>query len=494
MSRAIIGGVVAVVIAGLTATAYFVTTANLEDKIRKDVHVRVAKAQELLIQNASLEGLGLLKRAEALARDPEYVRALRAGTLQDQSDIADLAFRRFRSELGDAESKPDIMALTDKTGRIVALLDVPRPLPESWLQGGKPKYKAISLALENQIVTSEVWDYEGRQLMKAGVAPIVDPALNELLGTLVVAYAMTAREAQRQNDLLGADVAYFHKDKVYATSFRRQGQEENTEKQAALTRPLIDEGLGKSALQSGIADKVVPVEISGEVFLTTAGRLPRFSNKPLPPDYEPSTAGAMVMMSLSDAMQPVGSVRLAILLLGLGALMISLVAISLTAKRILGPLDEIELGINDIINGNIERTFRPVGSDLDGLANSLNVMLARLLGRPEPGEEEFDEDGNIVQPEGGALNVDSETLPAKDAEVLALAQEPEPDYYKRVYGEYISARKQLGDNVQNVSYESFVTKVRLNEANLKKKYECRAVRFKIVVKDGRVTLKPVPIV
>ena len=36
-----------------------------------------------------------------------------------------------------------------------------------------------------------------------------------------------------------------------------------------------------------------------------------------------------------------------------------------------------------MINGNLDRTFTPVGSELDGLANGLNVMLARLLGLAE---------------------------------------------------------------------------------------------------------------
>src|SRR5262245_33052302 len=118
MSRAVIGGVVAAIIAVLTATAYFVTTSSLEGKIRQDVKVRVAKAQELLIQNASLEMLGLLKRAEAVARDPSFAKAL--GTRADRRQ-AENGFRRFRAALAAGETRPDVMALTDKTGQLVAL-------------------------------------------------------------------------------------------------------------------------------------------------------------------------------------------------------------------------------------------------------------------------------------------------------------------------------------------------------------------------------------
>jgi hypothetical protein len=179
-------------------------------------------------------------------------------------------------------------------------------------------------------------------------------------------------------------------------------------------------------------------------------------------------------------------------LLGAGALVISILAMLFTARAILSPIDEIELGINEIINGNIDRTFRPAGSDLDGLANSLNVMLARLLGRPEPGDEEYDEEGNVIGGSGG-LAFDTEGMSPKDAEAVQLAQEPEPDYYKRLYGEYIRARQQTGENVEGISYESFVAKLRLTEVSLKDKHNSRAVRFKVIIKDHKVSLKPVPI-
>jgi len=200
-----------------------------------------------------------------------------------------------------------------------------------------------------------------------------------------------------------------------------------------------------------------------------------------------------------DALHAGGWPAWLVLLLGLGALVIAILAMLVTARLILGPAEEIELGVTEIINGNIEYTFKPAGADFDGLANALNVMLARLLGRPEPGEESFDENGN-VQSVGKVLLDDeaSATLggtgSSTDPAVLALAQEPEPDYYKRIYNEYLEARKGVGESIDGVTFESFSAKLRLNEANLKKKYNCRAVRFRVQTKNGQVTLKPVPIV
>lgn len=497
MSRPVLGAILAGIIAVLTAIAYFVTSGILEDGIEKDVTLRVAKAQELLIQNSSLEMLGLLKRTEALARDPGLVKALVGGNGPNPVQ-AEQVFRKFRASLSAGEDQPDIMALTDENGKLVALVSadraVFRPIPDTYFREGKIKYPGLQGALSERRITSEVWDYENLGPMKAGVAPVYDREIDNVVGAIILAYAMSATEAKQQQKLLGTDVAYFYGERVSATSFGPTGQQQRgNAKQVALGRALFsDRGLAKAALSSenGLSDVAV-VELEGDDYWATAGRMPRFSTQPFPKDYPPVAAGALVMMSLSEAMEPLSTVKLAILAVGLGAIVVVLLGIFITARHILHPLEEIEIGVNDIINGNMERTFRPGGSDVDGLANSLNVMLARLLGRPEPGDEEYDEEGNVVRPSG--LAVDSEGLSAKDAEAMALAAEPEGNYLRRLFDEYAAARASTGEGTEGLTFDGFVSKLHQNEAVLRARYQCRAVRFKVVTKEGRVTLKPVPI-
>jgi hypothetical protein len=492
MSRGIIGGIVGLAVAALTTTAYLVTTSRLEARIVKDVKQRVLNAQDLLIQNSSLEMLGLQTRVEAAARNETFLEALKVEQPGDREQIANQAFRRFLAELGEGDPRPDFMALTDRDGNLVALLDVSRPAPDSW-KGDDDKliYPAVALALEQRQIISSVWDYRQlRALMKVGVAPIIND-LDEVGGAIVLAYSLSSKEAVQQEGLLGLDVAYFYRDTVHATSFTVNGKED-TRKQASLATKLFASGFAARAMERGVADEVIEISLDGESYLATAGQLRQFTSKPLPPGYPRPEAGAAVLMSLSEALDPLFTVRMTIGLLGIGALIIALLAIALTARAILHPLDHIELGINDIINGNIDRVFQPVSPDLDGLANALNVMLARLLGRPEPGDEEYDDDGNVIGSAGGVA-FSSESLSAKNAEAIKLAQEPEDDYLKRLYDEYLEARRTAGEDVSGMSFDGFVAKVRLTEANLKKKYESRAVRFKVVVQDDKVTLKPVPI-
>jgi hypothetical protein len=160
----------------------------------------------------------------------------------------------------------------------------------------------------------------------------------------------------------------------------------------------------------------------------------------------------------------------------------------------LQPLDRIESGVAEVINGNRDYSFDSPSKDLEGLANGLNVMLARLLGRPDPSDDDLgsSDDGN-GQAWGGELSVADATGPQTTPEVQALAEEPEDAYIKRTFDEYIAARKQTNESNEGLTLDGFAQKLKQNEAALKKKHGARMVRFKVVVKNGQTTLKPYPI-
>jgi hypothetical protein len=326
----------------------------------------------------------------------------------------------------------------------------------------------------------------------AAVSPVLDRDFDppEVVGAVVVAYFITSQEVAAKSALLGADIAYFYDKKIFATSVNQRALGQS------VSRALFEGGLAARAIEQGVAE-VSPIEVGVDDYFATALKLPRQSTRgAFAADHPAAPAGVMILRSVTRAMAPVSSVKLAIVLLGLGALIVALLAMMVTAKSILGPLDEIEVGLNDIINGNVDHTFEPGGRDVDGLANALNVMLSRLLGRPEPGDEEYDEAGNVIRsgPSGGVFAIDGESpLSPKDAEAMQLAQEPELEYHKRLFAEFLQARDSTGESNEGITRDSFVSKLRLNETNMKKKYQCATVRFKVVTKQGKVTLKPVPI-
>lgn len=496
MSRTLIAAVVAAVIVALTAIAFFVTSTSFEERARKDADLQTWRATQLIHSVQQLAAIDVSNKAERLASRTEFVAALKASG-DDRRRQAQIGFQKFVATGTDAEVKPDIIALVDATGDIVAMHDVSGVVPKQWkTDKGESILPAINLALGRRIIISDFWNYGDKGLMRVGVAPVIDPEapINQrdpdgvsIFGAIVVAYAQTTRNAQQDEALLGSEVGYFDGKRVVTSSFTRGGAED-TARTNQLTK-LLDAG---TLPVGGVRQRVT---IDGADYLATSVALPRSSTKALPaaPEYPAVTAGAIVLTALAPGSLAT-TVKLLILVVGIGALVMTLLGLYLAHRRLIAQIDEVELGVTDIINGNVDRTFRPVGPELEGLSNGLNVMLARLLGRPEPGEEEFDEEGNpIVQ---GTVEFEETEegapAPAADPDLAALAHESEPDYYKRVYTEYLAAKRQTG-HPDEVSFENFIAKLKVNEGKLRAQYQCRTVRFRVVVKDDKVSLKPVPI-
>lgn len=500
MSRTVIGGVVAIAIAAVTAVTYIVVTSGLEDRVRKDAEalMQLGRLPQQAANNATLVALDTFKKVEGLAKTEDVISTLTTDNNLDRLRKSELAFQRFRAQKEGQE--PDMLAIVDKAGNIVAMDGVNNPVAGEFRgKDGAVLWPGLALALKQRIYLSEIWNYPGKGLMRVGIATVVDPngltpdnTSAPIIGAIVLAYAQSARAALNEHSVLGAEVAYFDNGQVYATSFRKGEATEDTGMQAALAPVLKQGDLVATALAKGQAAPV-KATVAGVSYLAAAVRMPRItSNSELFRDYPTVSAGILVLVPAVRA--DVGNAGRAILVIGGVSLVLALAGMFFSTHRVLDQVDEIELAVTEIINGNLERTFRPVGEELDGLANGLNVMMARLLGRPEPGEEEFDDEGNPIIP--GRVEFDEETEKTSsgsvDPELAALAREPEPDYYKRVYTEYVEARRASG-SPDEVSFEGFITKLRVNEGKLKGQHNCKAVRFRVVTKDGKVTLKPVPI-
>ncbi|MEJ7600729.1 MAG: MXAN_5187 C-terminal domain-containing protein [Kofleriaceae bacterium] len=496
MSRTVIAGVVAAVIVALTAFAFFITSKQADQRVQTDADANLKRAYQVVQRLKTLEMVEVTNKVERLSARPEFVAAIKSTSSAERLQQARIGFQKFTSDDKQGTTKPDIIALVDATGDILAMHDVPTVVPRQWkTTKGESILPGLNVVLGKKVIISDIWNYGDKGMMKVGVAPIIDPEAPVgkdpdgvvIIGAIVVAYAQTARSAQEDRKLLGTEIAYYDQKRVIASSFTHEASlDEDTAKRDSVSTLLQTGKLSESGIQR--------VSIEGLDYLAATVKLPRSTTKELPSDYPSLTAGAVVLAPFEESeASTMGSVKGFILLLGGGALAIAMLGLYLAHRRLVAQVDLVEGGVTDIINGNVDRTFRPVGPELDGLANGLNVMLARLLGRPEPGEEEYDEEGNPIVPGRVEFDEGEEgSRPAPDPDLAALAQESEPDYYKRVYTEYLAARKASGAP-DEVSFENLIAKLKVTEGKLKAQYQCRAVRFRVVTKDGKVTLKPVPI-
>ena len=197
---------------------------------------------------------------------------------------------------------------------------------------------------------------------------------------------------------------------------------------------------------------VSTVKIGDEDFLAAAG--------PLPGNLTKSKSGYVVLASLTAARAGLSGVEFLVIVLGLIGMLVAIGAAVLTAMRFLQPLDRIETGVAEVINGNRDYSFDSPSKDFEGLANGLNVMLARLLGRPDPSDDELGSpDDGSGQAWGGELSVADATGPQTSPEVQALADEPEDAVHqahvRRVHrGAQADQRRQRRADARRLRHEA----------------------------------------
>src|SRR3569623_2889599 len=116
MSRTVIAAVVAVVIAALTAVAFFVTSTSIDDKVRKDAESQLRRAYQVVGQLAQLEAIEVANKAERLAADRAFVTALKSESSTARNHAARLAYTKCTSNEKEGDLQPDIIALVHAQG------------------------------------------------------------------------------------------------------------------------------------------------------------------------------------------------------------------------------------------------------------------------------------------------------------------------------------------------------------------------------------------
>lgn len=465
----------------LTTVAVMVSVrASMGASAQSEVQKRVERAQATWPSLDLLRGIDLTNTTAKLARDEEFGAIFEKKSSDEQRQAAFVAVSARNGRLEADGHKADLVAVVAANGHVVSRdLNINAMFDDDL----KARYPSVGKALDG-VANKDVWNFDGH-LYRVGAAPIRSRA-GAVVGALVIGYVASGMDAAADREKLGTDVAYFLDGKIHASSFKKEGGESAEEKE--LARGLFDGTRIADGALAGNLTKPDVVRIGSEEFLAAAG--------PLPGNLTRSKSGYVVLSSLTAARSGIASVAFLVSVLGFISLLVAVGAAVLTAMRFLDPLDKIESGVSEVINGNRDYAWDAPSKDFEGLANGLNVMLARLLGRPDPSDDELGDSGDSAQQQrwGGELAVDATaTGPQTSPELAALADEPEEQYLKRVFEEYVAARKQTNEGTEGLLFDGFAQKLKQNEAALRKKYGARMVRFKVVIKNNQTTLKPYPI-
>lgn len=174
----------------------------------------------------------------------------------------------------------------------------------------------------------------------------------------------------------------------------------------------------------------------------------------------------------------------------------------LLGSYITTPIGVLEEGLLAIINGQQDKRFQLDHPDLGGLAFRIDQLLNQLMGVEE---DNTDEDGRVSKAPtaanfSDAMGVDDKSRGggAGDGEAMdpaalqQLAAEPVEQYYARIYGEYITAKKGLGEPTDHISDAAFRTRIQGMEQEASTKYG-KPVRYKVQTRGKEVILLAIPL-
>ena len=219
----------------------------------------------------------------------------------------------------------------------------------------------------------------------------------------------------------------------------------------------------------------------------------------LPVESQDATGQALayVTLNLDQALMPFTNAKTVLIVVALLLFGIAFIILQFLTRRLRKPFEAIDQGIHEIIGGNFEYRF-PFGfaEELpNSMAQSLSVMKAVLLCEPLPEEEETDnswreelevEAQAMEESRGGGLaGIES----ISQAEIT----ETKTEYYRRLFGEYVEARKSLGLDVAAVTYVRFIEKIARNEKALRDRFGCKQVLFRVELKENQVALIPLKV-
>lgn len=421
-----------------------------------------------------LRGVELTNLTVALAREDEMGDALSKPTIDLKRQAGFAAVQARNARLESEGKRADLMLLVGLNGHVICRDLNIQALYDEELGDKYPSIKKAVTGYANK----DMWKFDG-QLYRVAAAPIRSRA-GAVLGALVVGYVASAKDAASDREKIGTEVAYFFDGKVQASSFARESGE-SAEEKALAGFLFTGKKFGDRALHGEMTPRF-ELLLGTTHYLAAAG--------PLPGNITQTAAAYAVLSPLHNG--PFATKTFWLVMFGIVAIVAVIATAVLTTMQFLVPLDAMERGVADVINGNRDHSFEAGSADFEGLANGLNVMVARLLGRPDPNE---DDDGGAAGRWQGEVSVEnSPAVPQPSAENVALAKEPEEKYLRRVFDEYVAARRSLNQSIEGLVYEEFIAKLRQNEASLRQKYNSSQVRFKVVIKEGQATLKPVPIV
>ncbi len=99
--------------------------------------------------------------------------------------------------------------------------------------------------------------------------------------------------------------------------------------------------------------------------------------------------------------------------------------------------------------------------------------------QPQPNDQGPPDQAQAAFSEGSEPDLDSNVTNRRSQQ-----------HYREVYRDFLRAKEKLGERIEKLNFERFVTKLKKQEAMIKDRQGCRRVNFEVIVKNEKVSLRP----
>jgi hypothetical protein len=461
--------------------SYVLLAASLGDVVSNSSERKVVVAQALRSASAQLALDGLrMERWLDSKTNTDPVRAVYSGGTPEARQVAATAQANKVRDEAVAESAfakiaPSLVLFVDKQGHVLGRNG------SVLMRGDKlsEAYPSVLKALETGNTMSDVWmNRERQEQMLVSYAPVRGDD-GAVIGALVMGTPLNDDRLSRTSELtsgqfLSLSVSTAAGLDVAASSGGGAGLVE------AMNSPGVKDA-NKKALDTQnvtIGDAPVAGHLIGSAPLSGYGEEKRAVLTVAVP--------ASLVGSVGGLLWPVfGVTALGLLLVAVGGVLIG--------NYFQRPVSELEDGLLAVINGKTDLRFQIEHPDLGGLVFRINSLLNALMGVPEDTTDDQGRQSVAPNPVSFDDVAIQDAGPSATPEVAAaLAAEPQDAYYHRLFNEYIAAKRQLGDSVDEITQAAFVAHIRNNEQQTAQRIG-RPVRYQVQIRDGAIALVAVPV-
>ncbi|HMA93631.1 MAG TPA: MXAN_5187 C-terminal domain-containing protein [Polyangiaceae bacterium] len=472
-----------VLILGLVT--YVMLATSLTEVVQNEPRARTVVAQSVRAANArlALDALQMERWLDQSVRADAVHDVFGGGTIGARQESATVQANKIRDE---ALQSPLFRGLTPSLVLFLDAHGVALGRNGSGLMRGERVgdiYPSIKSVLSDGKTLSDVWVHQQRQEQMLVSLAAVRGEGNAILGAVAIGVPLSDDRMQRTSELTSGQALMFGVEGEKGVEVVARG---GTVPSDVLSQLSGANGLQSAKLARASRDVDVPQAQSGD-WVYGVGVLEGFANDKT---VVVAAVPTSLVPSLNTLLMPIFGVT------ALGLILVFIVG-SLIGNYLSRPISELEDGILAIINGNQTIRFQIEHPELGGLVFRINSLLNALMGVQE---DDTDEQGRpsaspTSQHFQEALAVDESFITSKQAKpevVRALASEPPDDYYKRIFREYLEAKRGLGDPVDGIEFRAFIGRVQENERELSDKYHA-PVRHQLEVRDGAVVLVAIPL-